>query len=203
MTDSIGLILPQAFYSQNTVAVARALLGCYLAHLEGEQVTVGRIVETEAYLTGDPASHAFHGKTKRAAVMFGPPGYAYVYLIYGLHTCLNVVTGPEGRGEAVLFRALEPVQGVATMQARRKTSRPTLLCSGPARLTQAFAITLALNGCPLFQGDYQLWSADSFPSVPPVEDSAIVQTTRIGISKAVDLSLRFYVKNNPFVSRSA
>jgi DNA-3-methyladenine glycosylase len=203
MTDSIGLILPQAFYSQNTVAVARALLGCYLAHLEGEQVTVGRIVETEAYLTGDPASHAFHGKTKRAAVMFGPPGYAYVYLIYGLHTCLNVVTGPEGRGEAVLFRALEPVQGVATMQARRKTSRPTLLCSGPARLTQAFAITLALNGCPLFQGDYQLWSADSFPSVPPVEDSAIVQTTRIGISKAVDLPLRFYVKNNPFVSRSA
>jgi DNA-3-methyladenine glycosylase len=203
MVDSVGMILPQAFYSQDTVSVARALLGCYLVHLEGEQWTAGRIVETEAYLTGDPASHAFRGKTKRAAVMFGPPGYAYVYLIYGLHTCLNVVTGPEGQGEAVLFRALEPVQGVATMQSRRRTSRPTLLCSGPARLTQAFAITLALNGRPLFQGDYQLWSAGSFPSVPPLEDSSIIQTTRIGISKAVDLPLRFYVKNNPFVSRSA
>jgi DNA-3-methyladenine glycosylase len=120
-----------------------------------------------------------------------------------LHTCLNVVTGPEGQGEAVLFRALEPMQGVATMQSRRRTSRPTLLCSGPARITQAFAITLALNGCPLFQGEYQLWSADSFPSVSPIEDSAIVQTTRVGISKAADLPLRFYVKNNTFVSRFA
>jgi DNA-3-methyladenine glycosylase len=197
------MILSQTFYSQDTVAVARALLGCYLVHLEGEQTAAGRIVETEAYLTGDPASHAFRGKTKRAAVMFGPPGYAYVYLIYGLHTCLNVVTGPEEQGEAVLFRALEPVQGVATMQSRRRTIRPTLLCSGPARLTQAFAITLALNGRPLFQGDYQLWSADSFPSVPPIEDNAIVQTTRIGISKAANLPLRFYIKNNPFVSRPA
>ena len=201
MIHSAGMILPQAFYSHDTISVARALLGCYLVHLEGEQTTIGRIVETEAYLTGDPASHAFRGKTKRAAVMFGPPGYAYVYLIYGLHTCLNVVTGPEGQGEAVLFRALEPVQGVAIMQSRRRTSRPALLCSGPARLTQAFAITLAINGCPLFQGDYQLWSADSFPSVPPIEDSAIVQTTRIGISKAADLPLRFYVKNNLCVSR--
>ncbi|PWT76188.1 MAG: DNA-3-methyladenine glycosylase [Chloroflexi bacterium] len=197
------MILPEAFFSQDTVAVARALLGCYLVHLEGEQTTLGRIVETEAYLTGDPASHAFRGRTRRAAVMFGPPGYAYVYLIYGLHTCLNVVTGPEGRGEAILFRAVEPMQGVATMQARRRTSRTTLLCSGPARLTQAFAITLALNGHPLFHGNYQLWSADSFPAIPPLEASAIVQTTRIGVSKAADLPLRFLVKNSPFVSRPA
>jgi DNA-3-methyladenine glycosylase len=201
MFDSVGMILPQAFYGQDTVVVARALLGCYLVHLEGEQATAGRIVETEAYLTGDPASHSFRGKTKRAAVMFGPPGYAYVYLIYGLHTCLNVVTGPEGQGEAVLFRALEPVKGIVTMESRRRTSRPTLLCSGPARLTQAFAITLALNGCSLFQGDYQIWSADSFPGIPPIEANAIVQTTRIGISKAADLPLRFYIKNSPFVSR--
>jgi DNA-3-methyladenine glycosylase len=195
------MILPQTFYGQDTASVARALLGCYLVHLEGEQTTLGRIVESEAYLTGDPASHAFRGKTKRAAVMFGPAGYAYVYLIYGLHTCLNVVTGQEGQGEAVLFRALEPLQGLATMQTRRRTTRLTLLCSGPARLTQALGISLALNGCPLFHGDYQLWSADSFPSIPAIEESGIVQTTRIGISKAVDLPLRFYVKNSPYVSR--
>ena len=196
------MILSQAFYDRDTALVARQLLGCYLVHLEGEQTTMGRIVETEAYLTGDPASHAFRGKTKRSSVMFGPAGYAYVYLIYGLHTCLNVVTGQEGVGEAVLFRALEPLRGLACMQERRKVNRADLLCSGPARLTQALAISLSLNGCPLFRGgDFQIWSADSCAGVPPVESSSVVQTTRIGIAKATDLPLRFYLENNPYVSK--
>src|SRR5215472_7349214 len=113
------MILPPEFYAQDTITVARKLLGCYLVHLEEERTTVGRIVETEAYLADDPASHSFKGKTKRSSVMFGPAGYAYVYFIYGMHVCLNVVTGEEGKGEAVLFRALEPIEGVAIMQDRR------------------------------------------------------------------------------------
>ncbi|MGO8947186.1 MAG: DNA-3-methyladenine glycosylase [Ktedonobacterales bacterium] len=195
------MILPQAFYAGNTTEVARQLLGCYLVHLEREQTTMGRIVETEAYITGDPASHAFRGKTKRASIMFGPSGYAYVYLIYGLHTCLNVVTGREGEGEAVLFRALEPLQGLSTMQTRRRTEKAELLCSGPARLAQALAISLSLNGCPLFDGCFQIWSADTCSGVPPVDVVDVVQTTRIGIAKATDLPLRFYLKGNPHVSK--
>ena len=195
------MILPAAFYAQDTTAVARELLGCYLVHLEGERTTSGRIVETEAYLTGDPASHAFRGRTRRSSVMFGPAGYAYVYLSYGLHVCLNVVTGQVGQGEAVLFRALEPLEGMATMRERRQTTKESLLCTGPARLTEALGVPLALNGYPLFEGPFQIWSADSFPLLPPTETADIIQTTRIGLSKAADLPLRFYLKNNPHVSR--
>jgi DNA-3-methyladenine glycosylase len=191
------ILLPE-FYAQDTISVARKLLGCYLVHLEEERTTLGKIVETEAYLADDPASHSFRGETKRSSVMFGPAGYAYVYFIYGMHVCLNVVTGEVGRGEAVLFRALEPVDGLAVMHDRRGTHRVDLLCSGPARLTEALGISLELNGCPLFEGPVQLWSADSFPSPPP---APIVQTTRIGISKAIDLPHRFYLQNNPHVSR--
>jgi DNA-3-methyladenine glycosylase len=192
------MILPPAFYAEDTITVARKLLGCYLVHLEEERTTLGRIVETEAYLADDPASHSFKGKTKRSSVMFGPAGYAYVYFIYGMHVCLNVVTGEEGRGEAVLFRALEPVDGLAIMQDRRGTDRVELLCSGPARLTEALGISLDLNGQPLFTGPVQLWSADTFPSPP---SAPIVETTRVGIAKAADLPYRFYVQNSPHVSR--
>src|SRR5260370_33103893 len=115
-------------------------------HLEEEETTLGRIVETEAYLWNDPAAHAFVGKTKRNAVLFGPVGHAYVYFIYGMHYCVNVVTGREGAGEAVLIRALEPQRGIALMQQRRRTEKVTLLCNGPARLTEALGITVALNG---------------------------------------------------------
>jgi DNA-3-methyladenine glycosylase len=195
------MILQPAFYAQETTSVARQLLGCYLVHLEGEHTTSGRIVETEAYLSGDPASHAFRGRTKRSSVMFGPAGYAYVYLSYGLHVCLNVVTNHVGRGEAVLFRALEPMQGLETMRERRHTAKESLLCSGPARLTEALGVPLALNGYPLFEGPFQIWSADSFPLLPPTATADIIQTTRIGLSKAADLPLRFYLKNNPHVSR--
>lgn len=196
------MILPQTFYAQETVIVAKQLLGCYLVHLEGEQTTLGRIVETEAYLgRHDPASHAFIGKTTRNRVLFGPVGHAYVYFIYGMHYCVNAVTNHEGTGEAVLIRALEPLEGIPVMQCRRRTENLTLLCNGPARLTQALAITLIFNGLPLFNGPLQIWSPDSLPSSVPIQPTDIIQTTRIGIAKAQDLPLRFYVKGSNHISR--
>ncbi len=195
------MILPQAFYEQDTLTVAKKLLGCYFVHLEGEETTLGRIVETEAYLMHDPAAHSFIGKTKRNSVLFGPVGHAYVYFIYGMHCCFNVVTGQEGMGEAVLIRALEPLQGIPVMQKRRGTEKLTLLCNGPARLTEALAITLSYNGRSLFDGPLQMWSSESLPSSSPIGDADIVQTTRIGIVKARELPLRFYLKGNSYISR--
>ncbi len=196
------MILPQTFYAQETVRVAKHLLGCYLVHLEGEATTLGRIVETEAYLVNDPASHAFIGQTPRNSVMFGPVGHAYVYFIYGMHSCVNAVTGQVGTGEAVLIRALEPLQGIGVMQERRRTHKLSRLCNGPGRLAEALAITRAFNGVPLFEGSLQIWSADSLPSAPVLGEAEIVQTTRIGIGKAKELPLRFYLKGNRYISRT-
>ena len=195
------MILPHTFYEQDTTTVAKKLLGCYLVHPEGEETTLGRIVETEAYLAHDPAAHSFMGKTKRNAVLFGPVGHAYVYFIYGMHYCVNVVTGREGAGEAVLIRALEPLRGIALMQQRRGTEKVTLLCNGPARLTEALGITVAFNGSSFLNGSLQMWSADSLPSSPMIGNADIVQTTRIGITKAKELPLRFYLKGNRYISR--
>ena len=195
------MILPQVFYTQETTLVARQLLGCFLVHLQGEETTLGRIVETEAYLWNDPASHAFRGKTQRNAAMFGPVGHAYVYFIYGMHYCVNATTGPEGQGEAVLIRALEPLQGIPIMQKRRQTEKLSLLCNGPAKLAQALAISLSLNGASLFEGPLQIWSADSLPNVPFVKNYDIVETTRVGIRKAQELPLRFYLRGNGYVSQ--
>lgn len=197
------MILPQTFYAQETVTVAKKLLGCYLVHLDAEATTLGRIVETEAYLANDPASHSFIGQTQRNSVMFGPVGYAYVYLIYGIHSCVNAVTGQAGLAEAVLIRALEPIQGIVLMQQRRRTQNLRLLCNGPARLTQALAIARDFNGVPLFEGCLQMWSADSLPSCAVGKDTEIVQTVRIGVGKAQELPLRFYLKGNEYVSRKA
>ena len=194
------MILDQAFYAQETITVARQLLGCFLVHQQGKETTLGRIVETEAYLWNDPAAHAFVGKTKRNSVLFGPVGHAYVYFIYGMHYCVNAVTGQEGKGEAVLIRALEPLQGIPVMQKRRQTDNLSLLCNGPARLTQALDITLSLNGAPLFDGELQIWSPDSLPATSPAETLQIVETTRIGISKAKELPLRFYLKGSRSIS---
>ncbi len=162
---------------------------------------IGRIVETEAYLHTEPASHGYKGKRTSNRVLFGPVGRAYVYFIYGMHYCMNVTTGYDANKGGVLIRALEPIQGMALMAQRRGTQKRTLLCSGPARLAQALGIDRAFDGTPVWEGPLQIWSRESFPSSPAPDHSDIVQTTRIGISKAQELPYRFYLRGNPHVSR--
>ncbi len=196
------MILPPAFYERDTVTVARDLLGCLLVHREEAGTTMGWIVEVEAYLRDDPAAHSFRGETARNRAMFGPAGHAYVYRIYGLHTCVNIVTGPAGVGEAVLVRALEPACGIDLMQARRGTDDPLALASGPGKLTQALGITMDLDGTSLSGGPLQVWSPESLPGrLPEGWPGEIVRTTRIGITKAADLPLRFYLRGSRYVSR--
>jgi DNA-3-methyladenine glycosylase len=192
------------FFRQSTVEVAKKLLGTYLVTELPEGRTVGRIVETEAYIKDDPASHAFKGKTARNQTMFGPPGHAYIYFIYGMYWCLNVVTAGEGKGEAVLIRALEPVEGLELMSKRRETSNIYNLCSGPGKLTQAMGISSNLNGVSFFNNSLYLLSNDSYkPQYQPVKPDDIAQTGRIGIIKAKELPLRFFLKDNPFASRKS
>ncbi|HXX55415.1 MAG TPA: DNA-3-methyladenine glycosylase [Methanoregula sp.] len=195
------MILPRSFYERDAITVATGLLGCCLVHREDGFVTAGRIVETEAYLQGDPAAHSFRGRTPRTSVLFGPPGHAYVYFVYGMHWCMNVVTGTgEDRG-AVLLRALEPVEGIPAMEERRKTKELRLLCSGPARLAQALAITGEFNGSSLLTGPLRIVSKDHSPVDGTRGTEEIVQTTRVGISKAQDKPYRFYLKRSQHVSR--
>lgn len=196
------MILSPEFYMRDTVTVAKDLLGCLLVHQEEAGTTAGWIVEDEAYLRGDPAAHSFRGETKRNRVLFGPAGHAYTYRIYGLHTCINIVTGPDGAGEAVLVRALEPAVGVDLMRERRGRDDPLSLASGPGKLTEALDITMDQNGASLCDGPLQVWSPESLPGRRPKGwPGEIVQTTRIGITKAADLPLRFYLKGNRYVSR--
>jgi DNA-3-methyladenine glycosylase len=188
--------MPPDFFNADTVSIARSLLGQLLIHQSADGLAAGRIVETEAYLSvSDLASHSASGQTKRNAVMFGPPGHAYIYFTYGMHWLLNVVTGPVGAGEAVLIRALEPLSGVGLMQQRRRTANPKLLCSGPAKLTQALGITSDQNGASLTSENLRLEPATSIPG------NQVIATTRIGIARSADLPLRFYIKNNLFVSK--
>jgi len=195
------MTLPSSFYEHDTMTVAKDLLGCLLVHRE-ERATMGWIVEVEAYLRDDPAAHSYRGETPRNRAMFGPAGHAYVYRIYGLHTCFNVVTGPEGTGEAVLVRALEPADGIDLMQARRGTDDPFALASGPGKLTQALGITMDLDGTSLSRGPLEVWSPESLPGRRAEgADGEIVQTTRVGITKAADLPLRFYLKGSRYISR--
>ncbi len=185
-------VLPRDFYARYTITVARELLGCLLVHRTPEGITAGRVVETEAYLQGDPACHAAKGMTPRNSVMFGLPGYAYVYFTYGMHYCFNVVSAPEGVGEAVLVRALEPVTGMTVMQRRRGRQNVRELCSGPAKLTQAMGIARKHNRQDLTSGDLFLCPGDT--------NSAIVTTTRIGIKEGAELPLRFYLQDNIYIS---
>jgi DNA-3-methyladenine glycosylase len=184
-------ILPREFFDRDAVSVAREMLGKFV--VVGNKV--GRIVETEAYHEGDPASHSFSGKGFRNAVMFGGPGRAYVYFTYGMYHCFNVVCGGEGRGEAVLIRAVEPVEGVDEMKENRGLSEVKNLCSGPAKFCIAFGIDKGFNGKDLCSGEgIGIYEGDEV-------DFDVVETTRIGISKGVELPYRFYVKGNKFVSR--
>jgi DNA-3-methyladenine glycosylase len=177
--------------------VARKLLGHLLVSTIGGRRTAGRIVETEAYLgPDDPASHAYGGRhTARTHGLYGPPGTAYIYFTYGMHWCLNAVTGREGYPAAVLIRALEPVAGLATMRRRRKGQPDPALCAGPARVCAALAITGRWNGTDLGRGPVRILGMPVRPRRP------IVATPRIGISRARDWPLRFLLADSPWVSR--
>ncbi|HEY0206626.1 MAG TPA: DNA-3-methyladenine glycosylase, partial [Acetobacteraceae bacterium] len=168
--------------------VAQALIGGMLL-VDG---VGGLIVETEAYDRHDPASHSHRGPTPRNAAMFGPPGHAYVYRSYGIHWCLNLVCGPEP-GAAVLIRALQPLHGLAIMQARRGTVAERLACAGPGRLCQALGITAALDGLPLDHPPFRL--------LPRTAPCAIVAGPRIGIAQARDTPWRFGLKGSRYLSR--
>jgi len=185
--------LPRTFFARPTLTVARDLLGCYLVHETSAGRLAGRLVEVEAYLgPRDPASHAYR-RTARSEVMWGPPGTAYVYFSYGNHACLNVVTAPEGTAGAVLLRAIEPVEGVDAMAARRGTSVPKLIGGGPGRLTEALGVTLAHNRADLVDGRLHL--------VRGPRPRRIVATPRIGISAARDVRWRFVDAGSPCLSR--
>ncbi len=196
--------LPPSFYEGSTVQIAKKLLGTYLLHKNVEGLTVGRIVETEAYLADDPACHASRGQTPRNAPMFGPPGHAYVYFIYGMYHCFNVVTASKGIGEAVLIRALEPIEGIDLMQKRRakgqvKSFLPQDLCNGPSKLVIAMGLTKEHNTLPLFDDFLCILSKNHYGDQPDKQN--IVTTTRIGLKKGCYLPLRFYIKDHPSVSR--
>lgn len=182
------LTFPRSFYAQDTVAVARALLGQHLNRVNNGVHQCGRIVEVEAYLgTHDLASHSSRGRTPRTSTMFGPPGHAYVYLIYGVHHCLNVVTEPEGHGSAVLIRAVEPIENISG-----NTRGPGLLC-------RALDIDRRLNG-------HDLISADLFISAAPEPAHfSIVSAPRVRVDRSGEWAkaeLRFFIDGNAYVSRT-
>jgi len=186
-----GNTLKEGFFSRPAQELAPDLLGVYLCREKDGYLTSGRIVEVEAYLADDPASHSFRGLTARNRPMFGPPGRAYIYFIYGNHYCFNVVAGQTGSGEAVLVRALEPVAGLSLMMKRRGR-KP--LTTGPGRLCQAMAIDCSFNHHPLWQPP--LWLEEG--SLRAGE--RVAASTRVGISRAKDRKLRFYLDGNAYVS---
>jgi len=191
---AMGPPLPRSFYARETVAVARDLLGKILAHGGSS----GRIVETEAYLgVGDGASHSARGITPRTRVMFGHPGYAYVYFIYGMYDCVNVVAEPENVAGAVLIRALEPVAGIDRIRARRPgIQRMEDLTNGPGKLTMSLGITIRDNGVDLTRGPITVHAPKA------ADDFRIGVSPRIGITKSADLPLRFFIEGNSFVSKA-
>lgn len=188
-------VLPKEFYEKHdTLTLAKLLLGCTLVHESVVGRTSGIIIETEAYLQNDPACHAYRKKSVRNAPMFEGAGVSYVYLIYGLHHCFNIVSGSAGIGEAVLIRALEPTEGIELMQERRKTKDIRNLCSGPAKLVQAMGITKDFNFLSLDSEKFHCIKSQNF-------NFQIITTTRIGITQGADLPYRFYIEGNGFVSR--
>ena len=196
--------LPRRFYRPSAEAVAPALLGHWLIRNTPAGPCGGAIVETEAYLAGDPACHGAPGLTARNRVMFGPPGHAYVYYIYGNYYCANIVCQPAGIAEAVLIRAVEAELGEAFMRARRPVETARDLTSGPGKLCMAMDIDRSLDGVDLCDTRSPLFVARN-PNVETFrrERGPMLTTTRIGLSKAAELPLRFYLGGSHFVSRRA
>ena len=180
------------FYRRSVHDVARELIGCVVRHGE----TAGRIVETESYHMEEPACHAYAGVTERTRTLYGPPGHAYVYFSYGVHSLLNAVAEKEGVGAAVLIRALEPVDGLDAMRERRGVERDEELCSGPGKLTQALGIGLSLNGTSLVDGPIEVLTRE-----PGSREPRVVVGERIGITKAAELPWRFCDADSRHVSR--
>jgi DNA-3-methyladenine glycosylase len=198
--------LPRSFYLRPALQVARDLLGKHIVRKIGTKLLIGKIVEVEAYCKGDPASHAFHGRTKRNDVMFWEGGHLYVYFTYGMHFCANVVAGNEGIGEAVLIRAVEPLVGIEVMKINRYSSNKSQnlkflnlkslinLTNGPAKFCQAFGISRKENGLDLLDSNIFIINGKALPSL------SIVRSARIGIRTGIEKKWRFFVNENPWVS---
>ncbi|MDQ2080676.1 DNA-3-methyladenine glycosylase [Xanthobacteraceae bacterium Astr-EGSB] len=184
-------VLRRSFFARSVHAVAPELIGARLL-VDGAG---GVIVEVEAYHHTDPAAHSYRGMTERNAVMFGPPGHAYVYRSYGIHWCLNFVCEAAGSASAVLIRAIEPTEGLAAMRQRRGCNENRLLCAGPGRLAQALGVTLAHNGLALDRAPFEIHAR---AKEMPIQ---LVVGPRIGISKAVDLPWRYGLAGSAFLSR--
>jgi DNA-3-methyladenine glycosylase len=185
----MSIPLGPSFFARSVHTVAPDLIGAALLFAD----IGGIIVEVEAYHHTDPAAHSFRGRTERNAIMFGPPGFAYVYRSYGIHWCLNFVCEPQGSASAVLIRALEPAHGLATMRRRRGLADVRLLCSGPGRLCEALAIMSAHNGLALDRSPFRLLARD--------KDVEVVSGPRIGITKAAELPWRYGLKGSRFLSK--
>lgn len=194
MAQPPGVLLERSFYERSALVVAPELLNKLF--VVGR--CAGRIVEVEAYTQNDPASHSFKGPTLRNRSMFGPPGHLYVYFTYGMHFCANVVTAPEGQGEAVLIRAIEPVFGLDEMLVRRgdAVKRDIDVASGPGKLTRALGIGRDNDGDDLLTSRIRLYDDGTTPPLFPD------QSVRVGITEGVDLRWRFFLGGNPYVSRS-
>lgn len=193
----MGRILRRDFYDRDTEIVSRELLGAVLECRTADGITSGIIVETEAYIgEHDAACHAAAGRTRRTEPLYGPPGNAYVYFIYGIHWCINAVTRAEGLPSAALIRALEPLNGIPLMRRRRPKARSDRdLTNGPGKLCAALGIDRHMNGLPLQRYPVVIRAGS------PVDDRDVAITPRIGITQAADWPLRFLVRENPFVSR--
>lgn len=199
--------LPRSFYRRSAVQVAKDLLGTYFVRKLGRKILVGKIVETEAYCEGDPASHSYRGKTRRNEVMFWQGGHLYVYFTYGMHFCANVVTGPEGTGEAVLIRAVEPIEGIEVMMKKRKgrihegkkRGREKMeivnLTNGPAKFCQAFGVGRKENGTDLLGTQIYITRGED------ISLKSIGRSSRVGIRNGKEKQWRFFVKGNAWVSK--
>ena len=192
------LFFSRDFFLQDTVKVAREILGSILIRKVNGKTLTGRIVEAEAYLHNDPACHAFRGMTERTKVMFGEAGHSYIYFTYGMHHCFNVVTNHVGKGEAVLIRALEPLEGLETMYLNRgeKARKDTNLLSGPGKICQAMQLTKTESGIDLLESDMLY-----IEKRPLLKGEVIAVSTRVGLTTAVEQPWRFFIKDNPYVSK--